>query len=106
MKPITGPQRETRAADESSLRFALIGYGSSRWNAGRPGECDLGWTSGGLLSAYGRSSRLSPPRYRVGHHDSDAGYGFHGLWVNLEPWFGKLDLEAIANRARLSLSHT
>ena len=28
-------------------------------------------------------------------------YGFHGIWVNVEPWIRKLDLEAIAKRAGL-----
>lgn len=32
----------------------------------------------------------------------EGGYGFHGIWVNLEPWIRKLDLEAISERAGLS----
>jgi len=33
---------------------------------------------------------------------TQGGYGFHKIWINLEPWISRLDIEEIRKRAGLA----
>jgi len=62
-------------------------------------HCQHGADRTGTLSAVYRVAVQGWSREEAIREMTQGGYGFHDIWVNLVPWFKKLDIKAVKQKA-------